>query len=63
MKEKYLYMAVTADKYELPIAVRDTAVDLGKIFGKTANAIVSSICRKRNGRYTGIKFVKVVYIQ
>lgn len=57
--DKFVYMAVTADEYELPLAVEDKAVALGKIFGKSANAVTSSICKGRNGKYSKIKFVKV----
>lgn len=55
----YLYMAVTPDKYELPIAVAETPTELGKLVGRSAVLISSSICHQRDGRFTGMKFVRV----
>lgn len=42
----YLYMAVTADKYELPIAVADTAAELAEIIGCDPQRIRERVCRK-----------------
>jgi len=52
-------MAVTPDKYELPVAVADTAEELGKKLGITANAIHSSMCNARKRGYKS-RYVKVV---
>lgn len=54
-----MYMAVTPDKYELPLAVCDTARELGALFGVSANLIQSSISKNQSGRNRGYKFVKV----
>lgn len=63
-----LYMAVTADKYELPIAVADTAAELAAIVGYDAQRIRERVCRKyeaegRDNRasYTwgGMRFYRV----
>lgn len=54
-----MYMAVTPDKYELPLAVCDTAGELGAKFGVSANLIQSSISKNQSGRNRGFKFVKV----
>lgn len=32
-KQRYLWMAVTADEYELPLAVEDTAAAISKAAG------------------------------
>ena len=32
-KQKYLYMVVTLDKYELPIIVEDSVVELARRLG------------------------------
>lgn len=40
-----LYMAVTADKYELPIAVAETAAELADIVGYDAQRIRERVCR------------------
>lgn len=56
---KYIWMAVTPDEYELPLAVADTARELGKIYGITAKTVMTSEFRRENGRDSGRKFVKV----
>lgn len=48
-----LYMRVTNDKYQLPIAVTDTVAELAKIFGTTPNAVSSAISKQRAGRQAG----------
>ena len=40
-----LWMLVTNDKYELPIAVADSAADLARMLGINANTIYSAVCR------------------
>lgn len=54
-----IWMAVTQDKYELPVAVADTAKELGIILGITTNAIHSCICNARRYGYKS-RYVKVV---
>lgn len=54
-----LYMAVTADKYELPLAVAKNAKKLSRMTGYSRTTIDSSISKRRNGKNRGIKFVKV----
>lgn len=53
-----LYLAVTSDKYELPIACESSAQELAKKFGVSSNLVSSSISKGLSGRYNGIKFVK-----
>lgn len=59
MIQKYLWLAVTADKYELPLAVCDTARELGEIYGIKKSSVMSMVARGRNGKSSGRKFVKV----
>lgn len=54
-----LYMAVTADELELPLAVTTTVVELSKLTGYSRSAIFTSISRNKSGRKTGCKFVKI----
>lgn len=54
-----VYMAVTSDKYELPVAVADSTGQLAVITGVGANAIRSHISHKLNGTKRGIKYVIV----
>ncbi len=54
-----LYLEVTRDEYELPIAVADTCGELAVMRGTTKNAVLSGISHeKRNGRQS--RFKKVV---
>lgn len=47
---KYLYMAVTPDKYELPLVVTETLRELSFILGTKENNLSSSLSRKRSGK-------------
>lgn len=53
-----VYMQVTQDKYELPVAVADSIAELSKMTGKSATTISSTMYYDRkNGRQC--KYVKV----
>ena len=54
-----MYLAVTSDKYELPIAVAGTARELAKMLGVSANSISSSIYRVYKGKKTKIKYLVI----
>lgn len=54
-----LYMAVTADRLELPIAVEDTAVKLAKKMGVNPSNIRDAVSKGLDGSRIGIKYVKV----
>lgn len=56
---KYLWLAVTPDEYELPLAVADTAKELGEIYGVGKNVIITSVLRGHSGKICGRKYVKV----
>jgi hypothetical protein len=60
---KTIYMAVTADKYELPVAVADTALGLDRLLGLYQNRVLEAIakgikCTKLSDGQR-VKFVKV----
>jgi hypothetical protein len=55
----HLYLAVTSDEYELPVAVADTTKELAAMTGRNHKSIKSCISRGFNGKSTGIKFLKV----
>ena len=57
--ERYYWLAVTADKYELPLAVALTAEELGKMRGLDKSTIKSAVRRQRNGNRGGVRYVKV----
>lgn len=60
--KKYLYLAVTADKYQLPIMVEDNAKLLAKKLGIREGRVHSAIYQKESGKKTGFKILKVEII-
>lgn len=58
MKTK-VYMQVTTDKYELPLAIADTAQELAEICGTTSGSIYTSCSRRARGIYKKSRFVSV----
>lgn len=54
-----LYMAVTTDKYELPLYVADNAKELAEWAGVSENSIYVCVSLGRTGKTRGCKFVKV----
>jgi len=59
MKQKYLWIAVEPDEYELPLAVCDTARELGEIYGIGQDSVMDSVSKNRSGKLSGRKFMKV----
>lgn len=57
--QKVIWMAVTPDKYELPVAVADSAIELGKKLGVSKNTIYSCISHAKKNGYKSV-YVKVV---
>ena len=55
-----MYMAVTTDEYELPLAVEDTASALAKHFDMTSNDVYSAISKGLSCKAKGFRFIKVV---
>lgn len=53
-----LYMAVTADKYELPLVV-GTAEDIARFAGINRLAVYNYIARRMSGKRNGYKLVSV----
>lgn len=54
-----IWLMVSRDTLSLPLAVADTAEELGRIVGVTKNNIMSTICHDRKaGRDP--KYIKVV---
>ena len=58
-KQKVIYMEVTMDKYELPVAVADTVNELARMRNVKTNSIHNLIwsAAKRKGKS---KYIKVV---
>lgn len=58
-KEKYVWLLITTDKYELPLAVADTAVELAGMIGVSPHSIVSCYSRYTRGKGNNCKYRKV----
>lgn len=56
-----LYLAVTNDEYELPLAVADSVVELSKMIGVSCANIYSNISRGTKGMQSGITFLKLEF--
>ena len=59
MKNRYLWLAVEADEYELPLAVEDSSEKLGKVYGLSKKTVASMVRYGSDGSKSGHKFVKV----
>lgn len=57
---KYLWMAVTADEYELPIAVADTARELGEMIGSTKHNVETFVSKRCSGKECGRRIVRIL---
>lgn len=56
---KYLWLMVSSDKYELPLAVTDTAAQLGKIAGVRTDTICKMAALAARGELKRSKYVRV----
>jgi ribosomal protein L7Ae-like RNA K-turn-binding protein len=57
---KVLYLKVTRDKYELPLAVAEGATELAEMCGVTTNAVISGIWKeKRKGIRSCYKRIEI----
>lgn len=54
-KQRYLWLAVTADEYELPMAVEDTAAALARRLGVSEDTVRVMEYRGKNERYRRTK--------
>lgn len=54
-----IYMAVTADKFELPVAVCDTPAEIARHYRMTMENMGSYISRGTIRKKEGVKFIKV----
>ncbi len=54
-----VYMAVTADKFELPVAVADTAEELAQMLGVKAQSVRVCVWRYKNNVLRRTKYVAV----
>lgn len=59
MKQRYIWMCVEADEYELPLIVADSARELAETVGLSVDTVTVSAYRGYNGKGSGRRFVKV----
>jgi hypothetical protein len=53
-----VYMKITKDKYELPLAVANSAEELARICGVTRNGIDTLISLRKSGKFK-TSYIKV----
>lgn len=58
-KHKYLYIYTDGTKYELPLAVCDTAKELAEKIGTSENTIVSSLYHARKQKNINSRYKRV----
>ncbi len=54
-----VYMAVTADVLELPLAVEDTVQDLATHLGLAISTVYRALNKQHDGGYCGMQFIKI----
>lgn len=54
-----IWMKVTQDEFELPLAVANTSYELAKICGTTANNVRSTVAKGKSGIIKNPSFVMV----
>lgn len=60
---KYLWMAVTPDKYEFPIYIEDSSTKLANKLGITRDTVICAASRNNSGKNSGRKIVRVEYAE
>lgn len=58
--KRSLWVCITNDKYELPVAVADTAAELARICHTTSNSIYSELSQFETGKRKSSKYRKVI---
>lgn len=54
-----LYMAITADEYELPMGVFGSVIEMAKGYGMTARTVSSYISRGTVRKKDKVKFIRL----
>ena len=58
-RKDYMWMAVTADEYEYPIAIADSSTELAEMLGISPSTIRTNLHRRKNGAVSGRRILKV----
>ncbi len=54
-----VYMEVTQDEYELPLAIADSPTELARICGTSSTNVRSAVCRWKSGEHVRSRFIVV----
>lgn len=57
--DRYIYMVVTQDEYELPLIVSENILDIARFTGKSVKSIRSSLAHFYNGEYKTSQYRRV----
>lgn len=57
--KRYLWLAVTADKYEFPIYIEDSCTKLANKLGISNCIVVNLVTQNSSGLYSGRKIIRV----
>ena len=58
-KVKGIWLKVTLDEYQLPLAVADSAAEMAKMCGTSKNSIVSNWNHYKHGRIKNTSYIYV----
>lgn len=58
-KPKFIWMKISHDRYELPLAIADSARELGEICGVSTESIVSSSSHLITGKRKWSPYIRV----
>lgn len=56
---KYYWLCVEVDEYELPLVVADTARELAEKCNTTKHNVETFVSKQSNGRVNGYRYMKV----
>lgn len=54
-----VWMLVTKDEFELPVAIADTAKELARICGVSNRTVISGALRSKSGKVKKSRYIKV----
>lgn len=57
--KRYLWLAVTPDKFEFPIYIEDSCTKLANKLGITATTVITAVTRNKPGTTAGRKIIRV----
>ena len=58
-KHDYIYLVVTADEYELPLAVFDNLTEIAKYACRSPASVNTTICRGNTDKRLNVKYLRI----